>query len=51
VKTRPWLLSIAAAIAATAGPDIPGAQEAATVLSAQALQEIAQVEAENRRST
>jgi cytochrome c peroxidase len=47
MKTQGALLSIAAAIVvATLDPRVPGAQESSTVLSAQALQEIAQVEAE-----
>jgi cytochrome c peroxidase len=47
VKARHSLLSIAAAmIAATLGADAPGAEEASAMLSPQALQEIARVEAE-----
>lgn len=47
MKTRRALLSITAAlVAATLGADAPGAEESGTVLSPQALQEIAQVEAE-----
>jgi cytochrome c peroxidase len=47
VKVRHALLSIAAAIvAALLGADAPGAEESSTTLSPQALQEIAQVEAE-----
>jgi cytochrome c peroxidase len=47
VKTQRALFSIAVAIvAATLGADAPGAEESGTVLSPQALQEIAQVEAE-----
>ena len=47
MKTQRALFSIAVAIvAATLGADAPGAEESGTVLSPQALQEIAQVEAE-----
>ena len=47
MKTRYALLSIAAAMAATTlGADAPGAAESSTMLSPQALTEIAQVEAE-----
>src|ERR1700724_1439193 len=47
MKTQRALLSITAAlVAATLGADAPGAEESGTVLSPQALQEIAQVEAE-----
>ena len=47
MKTQGALFSIAVAIvAATLGADAPGAEESGTVLSPQALQEIAQVEAE-----
>jgi cytochrome c peroxidase len=47
VKTQRALLTIAAAtLAATLGADAPGAEESAAVLSPQALQEIAQLEAE-----
>src|ERR1700720_1026326 len=47
MKTQRALLSITAAlVAATLGSDAPGAEETGTVLSPQALQEIAQVEAE-----
>ena len=47
MKTQRALLSITAAlVAATLGADAPGAEESSTVLSPQALQEIAQVEAE-----
>jgi len=47
MKTHRALLLIAAAIvAATLGPDAPGAEESSAMLSPQALQEIAQVEAE-----
>src|SRR5256884_756948 len=47
MKTPRALLSITAAlVAATLGADAPGAEESSTVLSPQALQEIAQVEAE-----
>src|SRR5712671_2976899 len=47
VKTRRTLLAVAAAIfAATLGADAPGAEETSSTLSPQALQEIAQVEAE-----
>jgi hypothetical protein len=47
VKAQHSLLSIAAAmVAATLGTDAPGAEEASAMLSLQALQEIAQVEAE-----
>jgi cytochrome c peroxidase len=47
IKTQRALFSIAVAIvAATLGADAPGAEESGTVLSPQALQEIAQVEAE-----
>ena len=47
VKTRRALLTIAAAtLAATLGAVAPGAEESTAVLSPQALQEIAQVEAE-----
>src|ERR1700675_2997071 len=47
MKTQRALLSIAAAIvAATLGADAPGAEESSAMLSPQALQEIAQVEAE-----
>ena len=47
MKTRRALLSIAAAmVAATLGADAPGAEESSALLSPQALQEIAQVEAE-----
>jgi cytochrome c peroxidase len=47
MKTQRPLLSITAAlVAATLGADAPGAQESSTVLSPQALQEIAQVQAE-----
>src|ERR1700681_3114740 len=47
MKTQRALLSIAAAlVAATLGADAPGAEESSTVLSPQALQEIAQIEAE-----
>jgi cytochrome c peroxidase len=47
VKIRRALLTIAAAtLAATLGADTPGAEESAAVLSPQALQEIAQLEAE-----
>src|SRR5258707_651651 len=47
-KTRRAILSIAAAIVAavTMGADAPGAEEGSTTLSPQALQEIAQLEAE-----
>ena len=44
---KAWLLSIAAAmIAAALGADAPSAEEASAMLSSQALEEIAQVEAE-----
>ena len=47
MKTRHALLSISAAVAAaTFGADAPGAAESSTMLSPQALTEIAQVEAE-----
>jgi cytochrome c peroxidase len=48
VKAQHALLSIAAAVVATTllGKDAPGAEEASAMLSPQALQEIAQVEAE-----
>jgi cytochrome c peroxidase len=47
VKAQHSLLSIAAAmIAAVLGADARGAEEASTMLSPQALQEIAQVETE-----
>src|SRR6202165_6015890 len=47
MKTQRALLSITAAlVAAMLGADAPGAEESGTVLSPQALQEIAQVEAE-----
>ena len=47
MKTKRALLLIAAAIvAATLSPDAPGAEESSAMLSPQALQEIAQVEAE-----
>jgi len=47
MKTQRALLSITAAlVAVTLGADAPGAEENGTVLSPQALQEIAQVEAE-----
>jgi cytochrome c peroxidase len=47
MKIRHALLPITAAlVAATLGGDAPGAEESGTVLSPQALQEIAQVEAE-----
>src|SRR5258705_98305 len=47
VKTRRTLLAVAAAIfAAALGADAPGAEETSSTLSPQALQEIAQVEAE-----
>jgi cytochrome c peroxidase len=47
VKGQPALrLIAAAAFAATLSPSFPGAQESGTVLSPQALNEIAQVEAE-----
>src|SRR5437899_2552843 len=48
VKAQHALSSIAAAMVATTllGKDAPGAQEASAILSPQALQEIAQVEAE-----
>jgi cytochrome c peroxidase len=47
VKGQPALRLIAAAVsAATLSPSLPGAQESSTVLSRQALKEIAQVEAE-----
>ena len=47
MKTPSVCLSIAAAmVAATLGADTPGAEESSTTLSPQALQEIAQVEAE-----
>jgi hypothetical protein len=47
VKGQPALRSIAAAaIAATLGPSLLGAQESSTVLSPQALKEIALVESE-----
>jgi cytochrome c peroxidase len=47
VKTRRGVLSIAVAIVAvTLGADVPDAEEGCIVLSPQALQEIAQVEAE-----
>jgi cytochrome c peroxidase len=47
MKTQRALLSITAAVvAATLGAEAPGAEEISTVLSPQALQEIAQVEAE-----
>src|ERR1700720_1807028 len=47
MKTQRALLSITAAlVAATLGADAPGAEKISTVLSPQALQEIAQVEAE-----
>ena len=47
MKIRRALLTIAAAtLAATLGADTPGAEESAAVLSPQALQEIAQLEAE-----
>src|SRR5258708_15376766 len=47
MQTQRALLSITAAlVAATLGADAPGAEESSTVLSPQALQEIAQVEAE-----
>jgi cytochrome c peroxidase len=47
VKTRRTLLAVAAAIfAATLGTDAPGGEEISLTLSPQALQEIAQVEAE-----
>ena len=47
MKTQRALFSIAVAIvAATLGADAPGAEESGTVLSPQALQEIAQVETE-----
>ena len=47
-KTQHAILSIAAAIVAavTMGADAPGAEEGSTTLSPQALQEIAQLEAE-----
>src|SRR6266850_5135162 len=46
MKTQRALLSITATlVAATLGADAPGAEESSTVLSPQALQEIAQVEA------
>jgi cytochrome c peroxidase len=46
-KTRRAVLSIAAAmVAATVSADAPGAEESSTTLSPQALQEIAQLEAE-----
>jgi cytochrome c peroxidase len=46
-KTQRAILSIAAAIVAvTTGSDAPGAEEGSTTLSPQALQEIAQLEAE-----
>ena len=47
-KTRRAILSIAAAIVAavTMGAGAPGAEEGSTTLSPQALQEIAQLEAE-----
>jgi cytochrome c peroxidase len=47
VKAQHSLLSISAAmIAATLGADAPGAEDASATLSPQALQEMAQVEAE-----
>ena len=47
MKIRRALLTITAAtLAATLGVDAPGAEESTTLLSPQALQEIAQVEAE-----
>src|ERR1700692_1478923 len=47
MKTQRALLSITAAlVAATLGADAPGAEKISTVLSPQALQEIAQLEAE-----
>src|ERR1700746_1751636 len=47
MKAQRAVLSITAAlVAATLGADAPGAEESITVLSPQALQEIAQVEAE-----
>jgi cytochrome c peroxidase len=47
MKTQRALLSITAALVApTLGADAPGAEESGTVLSPQALQEIAQVETE-----
>ena len=47
MKTRRALLSITAALfAATLDADAPGAEESSTILSPQALREIAQVEAE-----
>ena len=47
MKTQSGLLSTAAAlVAATLGADAPGAAESSTVLTPQALQEIAQVEVE-----
>ena len=47
MKTRRTLLAVAAAIfAATLGTDAPGGEEISLTLSPQALQEIAQVEAE-----
>src|ERR1700746_1973526 len=47
MKARRALLSIAGAlVAATLGADAPGAEESGAMLSPQALQEIAQVEAE-----
>src|SRR5260370_16052271 len=47
VKTRRTLLAVAAAIfVATLGADAPDAEETSSTLSPQALQEIAQVEAE-----
>ena len=51
MKTRRALLTIAAAtLATTLGADAPGAEESTAVLSPQALQEIAQVEAEIDRA-
>ena len=47
MKTRRTLLAVAAAIfAATLGTDAPGGEEISSTMSPQALQEIAQVEAE-----
>src|SRR5258708_13557985 len=47
MKTQRAILSITAALVATTlGADAPGAEESSTVLSPQALQEIAKVEAE-----
>ena len=47
MKTQSALLSTAAAlVAVTLGADMPGAAERSTILTPQALQEIAQVEAE-----